>query len=88
MTRGGEGNGVPNAVAQGSAGGQGPPREGLVGGEEAEFFAGWTFGVFDGVLGAAKERGKKLYSRCLVDTMKKSIAGRGRRQRQWGGREG
>lgn len=42
------------------------------GGEDAGFFTGRTFGVFDGVSGATKERGKKLYSRSLADSMKKS----------------
>ena len=41
------------------------------GGEDAGFAAGRTFGVFDGVSGATKERGKKLYSRSLADSMKK-----------------
>ena len=48
------------------------------GGEDAGFFVGRTFGVFDGVSGAAKEKGKKLYSRCLADTMKKSVTGAGK----------
>jgi len=43
------------------------------GGEDAGFIVGRTFGVFDGVSGATKEKGKKLYSRCLADTMKKSV---------------
>jgi protein phosphatase PTC7 len=43
------------------------------GGEDAGFIAGRTFGVFDGVSGAAKIKGKKLYSRCLAETMKKSV---------------
>ena len=41
------------------------------GGEDAGFSAGRTFGVFDGVSGAVKEKGKKLYSRSLADSMKK-----------------
>ncbi len=48
------------------------------GGEDAGFFVGRTFGVFDGVSGAAKEKGKKLYSRSLADTMKKSVGGAGK----------
>jgi protein phosphatase PTC7 len=43
------------------------------GGEDAGFIAGRTFGVFDGVSGATKVKGKKLYSRCLAETMKKSV---------------
>lgn len=42
------------------------------GGEDAGFSVGRTFGVFDGVSGAEKEKGKKLYSRSLADSMKKS----------------
>jgi len=42
------------------------------GGEDAGFSSGRTFGVFDGVSGATKEKGKKLYSRSLADSMKKS----------------
>ena len=42
------------------------------GGEDAGFVAGRTFGIFDGVSGATKEKGKKLYSRSLADSMKKS----------------
>lgn len=42
------------------------------GGEDAVFINGRTFGVFDGVSGAEKEKGKKLYSKSLADTMKKS----------------
>ena len=42
------------------------------GGEDAGFFTGRTFGVFDGVSGAEKEKGKKLYSRSLAESMKKS----------------
>ena len=53
------------------------------GGEDTGFFAGRTRSVFDGVSGAAKERGKKLYSRCLADTMKKSVTGAGKAA--WGG---
>ena len=41
------------------------------GGEDAGFSVGRTFGVFDGVSGATKEKGKKLYSRSLADSMKK-----------------
>ncbi|KAL9186317.1 hypothetical protein ACHAXT_005555 [Thalassiosira profunda] len=42
------------------------------GGEDAGFSVGRTFGVFDGVSGATKEKGRKLYSRSLADSMKKS----------------
>jgi len=42
------------------------------GGEDAGFFTGRTFGIFDGVSGAEKEKGKKLYSRSLAESMKKS----------------
>lgn len=42
------------------------------GGEDAGFVVGRTFGIFDGVSGAAKEKGKKLYSKSLADSMKKS----------------
>jgi len=42
------------------------------GGEDAGFSVGRTFGVFDGVSGAEKEKGKKLYSRSLAESMKKS----------------
>mmetsp|Transcript_13458 Transcript_13458/g.29224 ORF Transcript_13458/g.29224 Transcript_13458/m.29224 type:complete len:629 (-) Transcript_13458:283-2169(-) len=41
------------------------------GGEDAGFSMGRTFGIFDGVSGAEKEKGKKLYSRSLAETMKK-----------------
>ncbi|KAL7534796.1 hypothetical protein ACHAXR_006098 [Thalassiosira sp. AJA248-18] len=41
------------------------------GGEDAGFSVGRTFGVFDGVSGATKEKGKKLYSRSLAESMKK-----------------
>ena len=41
------------------------------GGEDAGFSVGRTFGIFDGVSGATKEKGKKLYSRSLADSMKK-----------------
>lgn len=41
------------------------------GGEDAGFSMGRTFGVFDGVSGATKEKGKKLYSRSLAESMKK-----------------
>ena len=44
------------------------------GGEDAGFVVGRTFGVFDGVSGATKEKGKKLYSRSLADSMKKSTS--------------
>ena len=44
------------------------------GGEDAGFIVGRTFGVFDGVSGATKEKGKKLYSRCLTNSMKKTVA--------------
>ncbi|KAL7431852.1 hypothetical protein ACHAXH_006660 [Discostella pseudostelligera] len=44
------------------------------GGEDAGFIVGRTFGVFDGVSGATKEKGKKLYSRSLADSMKKSTS--------------
>ena len=43
------------------------------GGEDAGFSVGRTFGVFDGVSGAEKEKGKKLYSKFLSDSMKKKI---------------
>jgi len=43
------------------------------GGEDYGFSVGRTFGVFDGVSGAEKEKGKKLYSKSLSDTMKKKI---------------
>lgn len=42
------------------------------GGEDAGFAAGRTFGVFDGVSGATKEKGKRLYSRSLAESMRKS----------------
>ena len=42
------------------------------GGEDAVFTNGRSFGVFDGVSGAVKERGKKLYSKSVADSMKKS----------------
>ena len=42
------------------------------GGEDAVFINGRNFGCFDGVSGAEKERGKKLYSKSLSDSMKKS----------------
>jgi len=42
------------------------------GGEDYGFSAGRTFGVFDGVSGATKEKGKKLYSRSLAESMKRS----------------
>jgi protein phosphatase PTC7 len=42
------------------------------GGEDAVFMNGRSFGVFDGVSGAEKEKGKKLYSKSLADSMKKS----------------
>jgi protein phosphatase PTC7 len=58
------------------------------GGEDAGFFVGRTFGVFDGVSGAAKEKGKKLYSRCLADTMKKSVTGAGKAAAAGGGGRG
>ncbi|KAL3808715.1 hypothetical protein ACHAXA_003794 [Cyclostephanos tholiformis] len=48
------------------------------GGEDAGFYIDRTFGIFDGVSGAAKEKGKKLYSRCLADSMKKSVVGAGK----------
>lgn len=41
------------------------------GGEDYGFSNGRTFGVFDGVSGAEKEKGKKLYSRSLAESMKK-----------------
>ena len=44
------------------------------GGEDAGFIVGRTFGVFDGVSGATKEKGKKLYSRSLADSMKRSTS--------------
>ena len=54
------------------------PKKVSWGGEDAGFFAGQTFGVFNGMSGVAKERGKKLFSQCLMDIMKKSIAGAGK----------
>lgn len=42
------------------------------GGEDAGFTVGRTFGVFDGVSGAEKTKGKKLYSRSLADSMKRT----------------
>jgi protein phosphatase PTC7 len=42
------------------------------GGEDFGFTSGRTFGVFDGVSGATKEKGRKLYSRSLAESMKKS----------------
>lgn len=39
------------------------------GGEDAVFFRGRTFGVFDGVSGADKEDGKPLYSTTLAEQM-------------------
>eukprot|EP00985_Skeletonema_marinoi_P017002 scaffold9246_cov121-Skeletonema_marinoi.AAC.4 len=47
------------------------------GGEDYGFSVGRTFGVFDGVSGAEKEKGKKLYSKSLSDTMKKKIGKEG-----------
>ena len=47
------------------------------GGEDYGFSVGRTFGVFDGVSGAEKEKGKKLYSRSLSDGMKKKIGKEG-----------
>lgn len=47
------------------------------GGEDAGFSVGRTFGVFDGVSGAEKEKGKKLYSKFLSDSMKKKIGKEG-----------
>eukprot|EP00804_Cyclotella_cryptica_P006746 CCRYP_015711-RA/>CCRYP_015711-RA protein AED:0.05 eAED:0.05 QI:335/1/1/1/0.5/0.33/3/4488/602 len=41
------------------------------GGEDAVFLNGRNFGVFDGVSGAEKVRGKKLYSVSLAESMKK-----------------
>mmetsp|Transcript_11183 Transcript_11183/g.22949 ORF Transcript_11183/g.22949 Transcript_11183/m.22949 type:complete len:666 (+) Transcript_11183:98-2095(+) len=41
------------------------------GGEDAAFSNGRTFGVFDGVSGAEKVKGKKLYSVILAESMKK-----------------
>ncbi|KAL7522660.1 hypothetical protein ACHAWX_007602 [Stephanocyclus meneghinianus] len=41
------------------------------GGEDAVFLSGRNFGVFDGVSGAEKVRGKKLYSVSLAESMKK-----------------
>ncbi|KAL7473614.1 hypothetical protein ACHAXS_014097 [Conticribra weissflogii] len=41
------------------------------GGEDAAFSIGRTFGVFDGVSGAEKVKGKKLYSVSLAESMKK-----------------
>lgn len=48
------------------------PEKAAWGGEDYGFTAGRTFGVFDGVSGATKEKGKKLYSRSLAESMKKS----------------
>lgn len=47
------------------------------GGEDAGFVNvhGRTFGVFDGVSGAEKVKGKKLYSFSLADSMKKKSGG-------------
>lgn len=47
------------------------------GGEDYGFSMGRTFGVFDGVSGAEKEKGKKLYSRTLSDSMKKKSGKKG-----------
>ena len=47
------------------------------GGEDYGFSVGRTFGVFDGVSGADKEKGKKLYSKSLSDSMKKKIGKEG-----------
>ena len=47
------------------------------GGEDYGFSVGRTFGVFDGVSGAEKEKGKKLYSKSLSDSMKKKIGKEG-----------
>lgn len=47
------------------------------GGEDYGFSVGRTFGVFDGVSGADKEKGKKLYSKFLSDSMKKKIGKEG-----------
>ncbi|KAL7551504.1 hypothetical protein ACHAWF_014697 [Thalassiosira exigua] len=52
------------------------PEKAAWGGEDYGFSVGRTFGIFDGVSGAEKERGKKLYSRSLSESMKKS-AGKG-----------
>ena len=43
------------------------------GGEDAVFTSGRNFGVFDGVSGATKEKGKPLYSKTLAMQMKKSV---------------
>jgi len=40
------------------------------GGEDAVFTTGRSFGVFDGVSGAEKERGKALYSKTLANQVK------------------
>ena len=47
------------------------------GGEDFGFSVGRTFGIFDGVSGAEKEKGKKLYSRFLSESMKKKIGKEG-----------
>ena len=47
------------------------------GGEDYGFSVVRTFGVFDGVSGADKEKGKKLYSKSLSDSMKKKIGKEG-----------
>jgi protein phosphatase PTC7 len=47
------------------------------GGEDYGFSVGRTFGVFDGVSGAEKEKGKQLYSKFVSDSMKKKIGREG-----------
>eukprot|EP00816_Leptocylindrus_hargravesii_P009363 CAMPEP_0196819800 /NCGR_PEP_ID=MMETSP1362-20130617/72186_1 /TAXON_ID=163516 /ORGANISM="Leptocylindrus danicus, Strain CCMP1856" /LENGTH=514 /DNA_ID=CAMNT_0042198405 /DNA_START=223 /DNA_END=1767 /DNA_ORIENTATION=+ len=47
------------------------------GGEDAVFFRGRTFGVFDGVSGADKEDGKPLYSTTLAEQMNLRVGMKG-----------
>jgi len=47
------------------------------GGEDAVFYKGRTFGVFDGVSGAEKRDGVPLYSRTLAEEMKKVVGTEG-----------